>query len=292
VAGVVPASVVISSFNEGGLLAETVEGVLSAAVVPLEVIIVDDGSTDGSCDRSWPGGVQVVRQPHIGIAAARNCGAQSAAQPKIIFLDAHCTVADRWLEPLLDTLDRVPDAMVGPAVRDARDTRYIGCGAEIVDALFTYRWRAAHGDGVAEVGLIPGGCLALRRDHFLRAGGFAAFSGFGLEDVEFALRWWRAGHPAFGVPESMITHTFRDHPPYRPDYRAWLQNILRTAVVHLAGSRLRASVMACAQFDSFPTAIASVLAEPWIAIRQRLLDSEVRTASTFLDRWAPRAFLR
>ncbi|MGW2377911.1 hypothetical protein [Kitasatospora sp. NPDC001683] len=75
----------------------------------------------------------------------------------------------------------MPDALVGPAVRDASDSRFVGCGAELVDALLTYRRRPVAGPGPIEVGLLPGGCLAVVRDRFLAEGGFAAFSGFGLE---------------------------------------------------------------------------------------------------------------
>ena len=286
------ASVVISTFEEGDRLAETVDSVLAASVVPQEIVIVDDGSTDAGCDRVWPSAVHVVHQDHLGIAPARNHGALVATQPALVFLDAHCTVQRDWLRPLLGALDHAPDALVGPAVRDEREPRYVGCGAELVDALFTYRWLPVTGAGLVEVGLVPGGCMAVQRDLFLHAGGFAPFSGFGVEDVELALRWWRAGRPLLGTPESVITHRFRANPGYRPDHQAWLQNVLRTALVHLVSDDLRACVLACAPLSSFASAMATVLAEPWIATYQRVLHAEARTVADYIDRWAPRAFGR
>ena len=285
-----PVSVVISSFQEGDALAGTIASVEGAAVTPREIIIVDDGSSDGSCERDWPFHVRVVRQEHVGVAAARNRGTRDATQPVVVFLDAHCTVDSFWLKPLLDALDHAPDALVGPAVRDARHPCFIGCGGEIVDARFTYRWRQVIAGGLTDLGLVPGGCFAVRRDHFLEAGGFAPFSGFGLEDVELALRWWRAGHFLFGVPESVVTHSFRTNPPYPPDYQAWLQNILRTALWHLTGQRLHACVTACAQFPAFASAIAVVLAESWIPTCQRLSATEVRPVADYFDQWGPKAF--
>jgi GT2 family glycosyltransferase len=286
-----PVSVVISTFEEGAALAATVASLAEADDAPREVVVVDDGSIDGSCERVWPACVRVVRQEHIGIAAARNRGAELAAQPNIVFLDAHCTVEGPWLQPLLRALDQAPQALVGPAMRDADDRRYFGCGGEIVDALFTYRWRwATIGQGVVEVGLVPGGCLVVRRDVFVRMGGFAYFNGFGVEDVELGLRWWRAGYPVLGAPDSVVTHRFRTAAPYRPDRQAWLQNVLRTALLHLSGDQLRASISACAQFDFFGSAIATVLAEPWIATHRQLAEAGRRSVSAYFSRWAPRAF--
>lgn len=287
-----PVSVVISSFQEGAALAETVSSVSRANPVPREIVIVDDGSTDGSTERAWPLRVTVVRQQHIGIAAARNRGACEATQPTLVFLDAHCTVDDLWLEPILHALTEDPDALVGPAVRDADHPRYVGCGAQIVDTLFTYRWCqvATTERGAVDVGLVPGGCLAVRRDRFLRSGGFGPFTGFGIEDVELGLRWWRAGYPLLGAPGSVVTHRFRARPRQRPDHQAWLQNILRTALLHLSGEQLRACVTACARFWYFSTAIATVLSEPWMATHRRMSDTEVRTVAAYFDQWAPRAF--
>ncbi|MBL7497170.1 glycosyltransferase [Frankia sp. CNm7] len=286
-----PVSVVISTFQEGDALAATVASLDEAEDAPHEIIVVDDGSTDGSCDRAWPARVRVLRQAHHGIAAARNRGARVATQPVVVFLDAHCAVEGPWLRPLLRVLGEAPRALVGPAVRDADDRRYVGCGAEIVDELFTYRWRRAAADeGVVEVGLVPGGCLAVRRDTFMAAGGFADFEGFGVEDVELALRWWRAGHPLLGVPESLVTHRFRATAPYRPDHRAWLQNVLRTALLHLSGDQLRACVSACTRFELFGPAIATALAKPWMELHRQLAETEHRPVEEYLRRWAPKAF--
>ena len=284
------ATVVIATFQEGDQLTATIESVLSAAVVPREIVIVDDGSTDGSCERSWPASVRCVRQDHRGIAPARNRGARLATQPALVFVDAHCRVEQDWLPPLLERLERAPEALLGPAVRDDREPRYVGCGAELVDPLFTYRWRPVAGSGPVEVGLIPGGCMAVRRELFLQADGFAPFNGFGVEDVELALRWWRAGRPLLGMPASVVTHRFRTTPGHRPDHQAWLQNVLRTALVHLAGADLRACVLACARLSTFAGAIATVLGEPWIETYERLQRTETRPVTAYLAQWAPRAF--
>jgi glycosyltransferase involved in cell wall biosynthesis len=287
-----PVSVVISSFEEGEQIAETIKSLLAGSYIPIEIIIVDDGSTDGSCARDWPPTVRVLRQQHSGIARARNVGADHASQPFLVFLDAHCMVASNWLEPLLHVLERVPEAMLGPAVRDERQPLYVGCGAEIVDSVFTYRWCPVNGYGIREVGVVPGGCLAVLRERFISDGGFGPFHAFGLEDVDLALRWWRAGRPILGVAQSQITHRFRTKAPYKIESQAWVENVLRTALRNLAGGELQTCVLSCSQFSSFNAAIAAVLAESWIDAREKIKSNERRTIDSYIERWAPRAWKR
>ena len=287
-----PVALVVSTFEEGPELRATVESVLAAELVPREIIVVDDGSTDRSCEGGWPAGVNLIRQPHAGIAVARNAGARAATQPALIFLDAHCTVDRSWLRPLIDCLEKAPDALLGPAVLDARDPGHVGSGAQIVDPLFTYRWCPVREDSVVEVGVVPGGCMAMQRDRFLEQGGFAAFEEFGVEDVEICLRWWRAGYPLLSVPSSVVIHRFRTTPPYPPNYRAWLQNVLRAALLHLRRDLLHRCIVACSQFAPFNAAIATALSEPWIARQQSLLRREVRDTETYFEQWSPHAFGR
>ena len=67
-------SVVIPVFNGERFLAEALESVLAQTHEPVETIIVDDGSTDGSAEiaRSYP--VTYLHQENSGVAAARNRG--------------------------------------------------------------------------------------------------------------------------------------------------------------------------------------------------------------------------
>src|SRR5215510_10931971 len=71
-------SVIIPAFNSGPHLRETLECVLAQTHRETEVIVVDDGSTDGTPDviRSFAGRIRAVRQKNRGIGAARNRGFQ------------------------------------------------------------------------------------------------------------------------------------------------------------------------------------------------------------------------
>ncbi|HEX8206072.1 MAG TPA: glycosyltransferase [Solirubrobacteraceae bacterium] len=80
-------SVVVPVFNGERFLAETLESALAQDHEPVEVIVVDDGSTDGSAEVAARYPVTVLRQENAGVAAARNAGAAAAKGELLAFLD-------------------------------------------------------------------------------------------------------------------------------------------------------------------------------------------------------------
>src|SRR6266480_2329719 len=84
-------SVIVPTYNRAHVLGESLASVLAERDVDLEVVVVDDGSTDGTAallaglgDRR----VRPVVRPHAGIAAARNAGIAAARAPYVAFHDS------------------------------------------------------------------------------------------------------------------------------------------------------------------------------------------------------------
>ena len=87
-------SVIIPVYNGARFLGEALQSVDDQTLRPLEVLVVDDGSTDGSAGiaESRPG-VRCLRMAHRGVSAARNLAVREARGEWLAFLDAD----DRWL---------------------------------------------------------------------------------------------------------------------------------------------------------------------------------------------------
>jgi cellulose synthase/poly-beta-1,6-N-acetylglucosamine synthase-like glycosyltransferase len=82
-------SVIVPCFNQAHFLTEAIESVLRQSHPEVEVTVVDDGSDDNSYEVAgrYPG-VRRLRQPHRGVAAARNLGLTESAADLVAFLDA------------------------------------------------------------------------------------------------------------------------------------------------------------------------------------------------------------
>lgn len=93
-------SAIIPVYNCELYLAEAIESVLAQTYRPIEIIMVDDGSTDGTADvaKRYATVVRYVRQPNSGAPAARNRGAELAQGDFLSFLDAD----DTWVEDKLE----------------------------------------------------------------------------------------------------------------------------------------------------------------------------------------------
>ena len=92
-------SVVITAHNEGAEVLRTIESVEVNTKAPIEFIVVDDGSTDGSCANLDRERLRVIcRDGPVGVAHGRNTGARQAAGDVLVFLDGHQRVSPGCLE--------------------------------------------------------------------------------------------------------------------------------------------------------------------------------------------------
>ena len=105
-----PVSVVIPTYNTGHLVGEAIDSVLAQTVAPFEVIVVDDGSVDGTGERlvAYGSRVRYVFQENQGVAAARNLGVRLATSELIAFLDADDVWHPRKLELQLAAMAENP----------------------------------------------------------------------------------------------------------------------------------------------------------------------------------------
>jgi glycosyltransferase involved in cell wall biosynthesis len=102
-------SVVIPVYDGERFLAEALDSVFAQGYTPIEVIVVDDGSRDGSADVAARYPVRLVRQDNAGTAAARNAGIRAARGELIAFLDQDDLWKPEKLAPQVEHLARHPE---------------------------------------------------------------------------------------------------------------------------------------------------------------------------------------
>jgi glycosyltransferase involved in cell wall biosynthesis len=106
-------SVIVTVYNAAPYLGEAIESVLAQTYRPIELIVLDDGSTDGSGDiaQRYGSAVRLTRRERQGLGAARNGAIALAEGPYLAFLDAD----DRFVP---DKLERQMEVLDGDAATD------------------------------------------------------------------------------------------------------------------------------------------------------------------------------
>ncbi|HKA53975.1 MAG TPA: glycosyltransferase [Candidatus Binatia bacterium] len=105
-------SVVIPTFNRSGLLAEAIKSVVNQTVVPEDIVVVDDGSTDGTPEvvRGFGDPVRLIRIANTGVGPSRprNVGIAAAASRYITLLDSDDLLLPTLLEHRKAAFERYP----------------------------------------------------------------------------------------------------------------------------------------------------------------------------------------
>ena len=201
-------SVVIPTFNRVALLSATLESVFAQRVTELEIIVVDDGSTDGTVKylKSIGERVKVFRQLNQGPGPARNLGARHAKGTYLAFLDSD----DLWFPWTLETYWDVirdchePSFVTGkPYVfADKHEVEKAVRGGVRTERFADY---LASGDHWRWWGVSS---FVIRRDAFASVRGFTEEWVNG-EDADLALRLGEA--PGFVQIMDPVTFAYREH---------------------------------------------------------------------------------
>ena len=226
-----PVSVVIPAWNRAPSIAAAITSVLRQTWTDFELIVVDDGSCDGTlaaaARRARPAAPAGREPRNLGAAGARNLGAAEARGAWIAFQDSD----DEWLPREAREAD-------GPPARRPGAAPYVGgyCGLlslgwidDVPDARLAVRYlpgpaaTPAEGDILTPLltdNMISTQTLVVRRDRFHALGGFDPDT-TPIEDWDFAIRLAEAGPIAF-VDEPLVHQRFSaelDHPRHRRQAR-------------------------------------------------------------------------
>jgi len=280
-------SVVVISRNEGSELKRTVENFDDTLPAGGEIIVIDDGSTDGSADhlalrRSR---IRLHRTRAYGVARARNFGARQARGNVIVYADAHLRLQPDWWRPMLDVLRNPKVGGVAPAIDGYRGGP-IGYGLTFKDSKLEVRWLRRKPRGAVATPIIPGCCFATRREVIEATGGWDDRQlQRGNIDNEGCVRFWMLGYDLMITPDTIVAHKFRKRSPYYVGWPEFLFNRLRLAFVHFNPERLGRVVGALRGDPGFGEALA-LLAASDIAERRRAVDARrVRDDDCYFKRF-------
>ncbi|MCZ6634532.1 MAG: methyltransferase domain-containing protein, partial [bacterium] len=209
-------SIVMPLYNQVEYTAACLEGLEKVrGKVPYELVLVDNGSTDGTGDLldGMEDQARVIRNgQNLGFAKGNNLGAKEARGEYLLFLNNDTIPHRGWLDALVAEADS--DALIG--IVGARllypDTGKIQhAGIEIVNGVPDHVHRHQDADDPAvkqgrDLDMVTGACLMIRRDLFERLGGFDEGYVNGVEDVDLCLRARDLGFRVRYCAEAVLDH--------------------------------------------------------------------------------------
>jgi glycosyltransferase involved in cell wall biosynthesis len=284
-------SVVLPATNESVMLRRTVEQFVATLPADSEVIVIDNGSTDGCADflAAEPrGNVHLIRsrQP-LGVAAARNRGLTRARGEVVVFADAHMDVPERWWEPLVGALNLPQVGVVAPGIGVMGEPDHPAAyGQRIAEPNLRVEWlpwKAAQPHPVPTLG---GGFMAMRRETLQRAGAFDdGMPQWGSEDLELCVRYWLLGYEVWVVPEVTVLHYFRNRRPYGIQWHLLTHNLLRVALLHFNQSRTARVASALRNHVRFGPALAQAVESDVWQRRAEFASRRVRDDDWLFDKF-------
>jgi glycosyltransferase involved in cell wall biosynthesis len=197
----VPVSIVIPALNEErmiGLCLESLAG-MDFPRDQFEVLLVDNGSSDRTLEiaRSFQSrlNLKILEKAGVKISALRNLGAGQAQGAIVAFLDADCLAPRDWLDRIVELASSREGGVLGAHYLLPENSSWVG--------RTWHRYHEAEKSG--EVSHVPAGDLIMRREDFLRLGGFDA----GIqtnEDYELCERVRAAGMKVWASPRIGVVH--------------------------------------------------------------------------------------
>ncbi|MFF1832797.1 bifunctional polysaccharide deacetylase/glycosyltransferase family 2 protein [Streptomyces sp. NPDC058231] len=187
-----PVSVIVPAYNEKECIANTLNS-LAASTHPIEIVVVDDGSTDGTAEIAESLGLanlRVVRQPNAGKSAALNNGVRHARYDIVVMMDG-----DTVFEP--DTVQRLVQPFGDPEVGAVAGNAKVGNRNTVIGAwqhieyVMGFNLDRRMYDLLRCMPTIPGAIGAFRREAVLGVGGMSEDTL--AEDTDITIALHRAG---------------------------------------------------------------------------------------------------
>ncbi len=177
-------SIVIPVYNGGECLDECLDALERQILPPGEVVLVDDGSTDGAIERASRRGIRIISTGgRKGAAAARNLGANATTGDILLFLDADVAAQPDLTEKITAIMaDPSLDAVIGSYDDDPGSRDFLSQYKNLMHCF-------VHQTARSEASTFWSGCGAIRRSVFLAASGFDAnYKRSAIEDIELGYR--------------------------------------------------------------------------------------------------------
>jgi glycosyltransferase involved in cell wall biosynthesis len=222
-------SVIITAHNEGAEVPRTVDSVRSNTAIDHEIIVVDDGSTDGSCNGLEAMDVRVVRHSkRVGVAYSRDAGSSAATGDVFAYFDGHQRVEPGCLDRCAE-LAAAHAAIICPPCRPLNRAYPVSYGASFSlcaeRGFFSGRYRTdCPRQEVSRISGLRAPGYVIPRSVYPKVRWVAGLRGWGATDYAVALKAFFTDVDILHVRTRPTEHLFRKAIPYDTSWAAVWRN--------------------------------------------------------------------
>lgn len=199
-------SVIVPTYNRCTLLKRTLESLFRQTYSDYEIIVVNDGSSDGTDEYlqnlASEGKIIYHRHQNSGLAATRKAGLSFASGEVIAFTDDDCVLPSDWLTTIAQKFEQSGVAGVGGATRTGNTHNIY---AVAIDCMQNYFKQVINTDGVA-VPFLTGNNVAYKRSSLEKVGGPDPRFRMGAEDRDLTFRVAQTGEKLLYDPHLVVEH--------------------------------------------------------------------------------------
>ena len=207
-------SIVVLNYNAGKLLLDCVESILKTTNVEIEIIVVDNISTDDShkeCKEKFPQIHLIENKENLGYCEGNNVGIRNANGEFIVILNPDTKVEPNWLEELFNAYELYGDGLYQPKIL-AFENNLFESGGNMLQ-IFGFGYSKGRGipdkgqfNEACEIGYASGACLFTKTKIIKKIGLFDPFIFLYHDDLDLGWRAKQLEIKSFYAPKSKIYH--------------------------------------------------------------------------------------
>jgi GT2 family glycosyltransferase len=202
-------SIIIVTYNGKSHLEKCLESLSKIKYQNLEIIIIDNHSTDGSLEfiqTKYPDIKTINLDDNYGFAEPNNIAVKTAMGKYLLFLNNDTVVNSNFVEELLNAMNQDPQVAISQSML-LKPNGDIDSSGDFIDTLGRAYSSKIRPTSIQYILSARGASMMVRKDIFLRLGGFDKSFFASYEDVDIGWRAWLWGYKVVLAPSSIVYHT-------------------------------------------------------------------------------------
>jgi len=208
-------SIIVLNYNAGELLLNCIESIKKSSYQNIEIIVVDNISSDRSqtkCKEKFPDVKLIQNKKNLGYCGGNNVGIKEAQGEFIVILNPDTIVESNWLEELLDAGKKFGDGLYQPKILSLNEENIIQSTGNMLH-VFGFGFARDKGkriidknEEIEKIGYASGTCLFTTKKVIQRVGLLDEFLFLYHDDLDLGWRAAQIGINSYYVPKSKIFH--------------------------------------------------------------------------------------